>query len=329
MGLAACSAQPIKELTDTKQQKFSNFAAVILACAPWFAVASEASFNLREIAPGIFVHQGKMVAERTPANMGDQANIGFIVGSKCVATLDAGGSMKLGLLLREAIRKTTDKPICYVINSHVHPDHMFGNAAFKADGVTFIGHERLAKAAAARNSNYSNSLKRDLGEVAIGSELTPPSTIIKAGEALDLDLGGRMLKIQAWPVGHTDNDVSVFDEQTQTLWLSDLLFIDHVPAMDGSIPGWLKVIAELKKIPAKLVIPGHGPATAPWPSAIEPEQRYLAKVADGVRKALRDKQTIQDAIENVAWDEKDKWQHFENFHRRTVTATYAELEWEE
>ena len=310
-------------------KKLSQFAAVILACTPWFAVASEAPFNLKEVAPGIFVHQGQMVAERTPANMGDQANIGFIVGEKCVATLDTGGSMKVGLLLRAAIKKTTDKPVCYVINSHVHPDHMFGNAAFKADKVTFIGHERLAKAAAARNSNYSNSLKRDLGDVAEGSELTPPTQTIKAGETMELDLGGRKLKIQAWPVGHTDNDISVFDDQTQTLWLSDLLFIDHVPAMDGSIPGWLKVIAELKKIPAKIVIPGHGPATAPWPSAIEPEERYLAKVADGVRKALKDKQTIQEAIEGVAWDEKDKWQLFENFHRRTVTATYAELEWED
>ena len=310
-------------------KKLSQFAAVILACTPWFAVASEAPFNLKEIAPGIFVHQGQMVAERTPANLGDQANIGFIVGEKCVATLDTGGSMKVGMLLREAIKKTTGKPICYVINSHVHPDHMFGNAAFKADNVTFIGHERLAKAAAARNSNYSNSLKRDLGDVAQGSELTPPTQTIKAGGAMALDLGGRTLKIQAWPVGHTDNDLSVLDEQTQTLWLSDLLFIDHVPAMDGSIPGWLKVIADLKKIPAKMVIPGHGPATAPWPSAIEPQERYLAKVAAGVRKALKDKQTIQEAIESVAWDEKDNWRLFENFHRRTVTATYAELEWED
>ena len=310
-------------------KKFLQLPLTLLACASCLALADNADFNLQEIAPGIFVHQGKMVAERTPANMGDQANIGFIVGGKCVATLDTGGSMKVGLLLREAIKKTTDKPVCYVINSHVHPDHMFGNAAFKADKVSFIGHERLVKAAAARNSNYSNSLKRDLGDVAEGSELTPPTQTIKAGETMELDLGGRKLKIQAWPVGHTDNDISVFDDQTQTLWLSDLLFIDHVPAMDGSITGWLKVIAELKKIPAKIVIPGHGPATAPWPSAIEPEERYLAKVADGVRKALKDKQTIQEAIEGVAWDEKDKWQLFENFHRRTVTATYAELEWED
>lgn len=305
--------------------KHSNklfFAALALS-------AGAAGFEIKEIAPGAFVHQGQMVVERTPANLGDQANIGFIVGEKCVATVDAGGSMKVGLLLREAIKKTTDKPICYVINTHVHPDHMFGNPAFKQDNVTFIGHDRLAKAAAARSNNYGNSLKRDLGDAAEGSELTPPTKTIKAGETLALDLGGRTLKIQAWPVGHTDNDISVLDEATQTLWLGDLLFIDHVPAMDGSIPGWLKVIAELKKIPAKQVVPGHGPATAPWPSAIEPEERYLTKVADGVRKALKDKQTIQEAIEGVAWDEKDKWQQFEQFHRRTVTATYAEFEWEE
>jgi quinoprotein relay system zinc metallohydrolase 2 len=307
--------------------KLCQFVLIIFAAVP--VLAGDMGFNLKEVAPGIFVHQGQMVVERTPANMGDQANIGFIVGDKCVATLDAGGSMKVGLMLREAIKKTTPKPICYVINSHVHPDHMFGNPAFKADNVTFIGHERLAKGAAARSNNYTNSLKRDLGDVAEGSELTPPTKTVKAGETLDLDLGGRILKIQAWPVGHTDNDISVLDEQTQTLWLSDLLFIDHVPAMDGSIPGWLKVIADLKKIPAKMVIPGHGPITAPWPSAIEPEERYLAKVADGVRKALKDKQTIQEAIEGVAWDEKDKWIQFEQFHRRTITATYAELEWEE
>ena len=310
-------------------KRLPHFAAFALILMPMFAIADDGRFNLSEVAPGIFVHQGQMVAERTPANLGDQANIGFIVGEKCVAALDTGGSIKVGMLLREAIKKTTDKPICYVINSHVHPDHMFGNAAFKGDKVTFIGHARLEKAAAARANAYTNSLKRDLGDVAAGSELSPPTQTVSAGETLDLDLGGRILKIQAWPVGHTDNDVSVIDETTQTLWLGDLLFIDHVPAMDGSIPGWLKVIADLTKIPAKRVIPGHGPVTAPWPSAIEPEQRYLAKVADGVRKALKDKQTIQEAIEGVAWDEKDKWQQFEQFHRRTVTATYAELEWED
>jgi quinoprotein relay system zinc metallohydrolase 2 len=300
--------------------------ALITLCLLAMSVHAASGFTLNEVAPGIFVHKGK-IEERTPENMGDQANIGFIVGAKCVAVVDTGGSIKVGAQLREAIEQTTQTPICYVINTHVHPDHMFGNAAFKDDKTVFVGHARLANAMAARASNYSNSLARDLGDVAKGSEIVPPQRTVK--DKLELDLGGRVITLHAWPPGHTDNDLSVWDEQTKTLWLSDMLFLDHIPALDGSIVGWLDVIKELKTIAAKQVIPGHGPVSAPWPDAIAAQERYLTKVLQGVRAALKDKKTIQEAVETVAWDEKDKWQQFENFHRRTVTASYAELEWEE
>lgn len=283
-------------------------------------------FALMEVAPGVYVHHGE-IAERTPANMGDQANIGFIKGEKCVAVIDTGGSFKVGQRLREAIRGVTELPVCYVINTHVHPDHLFGNAAFKADKPEFIGHERLPNAIASRSRAYLNSLARDLGDTGVGSEFVAPTRTVK--ETLDLDLGGRTIQLRAWAVGHTDNDLSVWDAKTELLWVSDLVFMDHTPAMDGSIVGWLKVIAELKTIPAKGIVPGHGPTTAPWPAAVLPQERYLTAIRDGVRAALKNKKTIQEAVEEVAWSEKDNWQQFLNFHRRNVTASYAELEWEE
>jgi glyoxylase-like metal-dependent hydrolase (beta-lactamase superfamily II) len=115
-----------------------------------------------EIAAGIHVHVGAQ-AEASPANRGAIANLGFIVGSRCVAVIDAGGSREVGEALREAIRNTTPLPVCYVVNTHVHPDHIFGNAAFVADGPEFVGHSKLAAAMAVRGRVYVTAAKRALG----------------------------------------------------------------------------------------------------------------------------------------------------------------------
>ena len=45
--------------------------------------------------------------------------------------------------------------------------------------------------------------------------------------------------IEAQPAAHTDNDLTVFDRNSGTLWTGDLVFLDHIPVLDGSLKGWL------------------------------------------------------------------------------------------
>jgi quinoprotein relay system zinc metallohydrolase 2 len=298
----------------------------IVLATPTFQVFAEEGFKVEEVASGIFVHAGQ-IAERGPSNMGDQANIGFIRGSRCVAVIDTGGSIAVGQQLRTAIKRRTSLPICYVINTHVHPDHVFGNAAFKQDEVTFVGHSRLPKAMAVRAQNYSRSLVRDLGETVLGSTMIPPKTLVE--DKLTLDLGDRKIELRAYPIGHSDTDVTVWDEQTGTLWLADLLFLDHTPAIDGSVLGWLAVTDELKKSLAKRVVPGHGPTSVDWPKGLEAQEAYLRLIVREVRSALKKRRTLEQAVDEVGLSEASKWREFDNFHRRNVTTSYVELEWED
>ena len=109
--------------------------------APSYADGSDINYAVQEVTTGIFYHQG-VHQDPNESNIGAIANVGFIVGEQCVAVIDSGGSYQEGTLLRQAIKQQTELPVCYVINTHVHPDHTFGNAAFKNDQPEYIGHEK-------------------------------------------------------------------------------------------------------------------------------------------------------------------------------------------
>ena len=282
---------------------------------------------MKEIAPGVFVHQGRYEVF-TPRNEGDTSNAGFIIGRDGVAVIDTGGSPRVGAQLLEAVRARTQLPIKYVINTHMHPDHVFGNVAFEGEHPVFVGHHKLPRALAARAARYLAINKELLGDAAFeGTRIIPPTELVE--DKLTLDLGGRTIEIEAHKTAHTDNDVTVFDKQTGTLFLGDLLFAKHVPALDGSIRGWLALLDQLKsRTDVARAVPGHGPASMAWPEALAPEERYLAKVADDVRALIKQGRTLSEATREAGLSERDAWLLFKEYHARNVSAAFAELEWE-
>ncbi|WP_247892373.1 quinoprotein relay system zinc metallohydrolase 2 [Azospirillum sp. Sh1] len=288
------------------------------------AAASAEPLAVTEVAPGVFVHQG-VIAEPAPDNHGDTANMGFIVGDSGVAVIDTGGTPELGRRLREAIAARTDRKPVVVINTHMHPDHIFGNAAF-AD-VPIAGHANLRDALAARQEVYRQRLADELGADAAAG-IAPVRVDRPVAEEVRIDLGNRIVVLTAYPTAHTNNDLTVFDRKTGTLFAGDLLFVDHLPAVDGNALGWLRVIDRLERVPAVRAVPGHGPAVVAWPGALDAERRYLTVLVDGARRVLKAGGSIQDAVASVAEDERDRWLLFDAYNPRNVTATFAELEWE-
>lgn len=312
------------------RSQFVRGLATAVAAGPlsWTALAEaqSAALGITEVAPGVFVHQGRH-ALFSPDNAGDISNCGFVVGSDAVAVIDTGGSARIGEGLLAAIRATTDRPVRYVVNTHMHPDHVFGNAAFTNDGTTFVAHHKMARGLGARAERYMAINAPLLGDAAFqGTRIVLPNLAVQQQTALDL--GGRQIILDAHRTAHTDNDMTVRDDATGTVFMGDLLFSGHVPTIDGSIRGWLAVMATLQQSKAARVVPGHGPSSMPWPDAASDLMRYLDHVRTGVQAAIKAGKTLGQAAETVGLEEKDAWLLFKEYHARNVSAAFAELEWE-
>jgi quinoprotein relay system zinc metallohydrolase 2 len=305
--------------------RLSVVLALALLGGATLSQAQQQALPVSEIAPGVFAYAGQ-TALMTRDNDGAIANVGFVIGESAVAVIDTGGSVREGRQLLAAIRARTDKPIRYVINTHGHPDHVFGNAAFVHEGTVFAGHKNLPRALAGHGPFYIDNFRRIMGDELIDEvRIVPPTLLID--DSLTLDLGGRTLTLRAWPTSHSDNDLTVFDGQTQTLFAGDLVFLAHIPVLDGSIRGWLTTLGELNTLPAQRVIPGHGPVSD-WPAALSDERRYLDTLASEVRALIVRGAPIKVAAETAAASERPRWQLFDDYNARNATAAFSEIEWE-
>jgi quinoprotein relay system zinc metallohydrolase 2 len=282
-------------------------------------------FTIEEIAPGVFAHRGQ-TALMDRENNGDIANLGAIVGNDAAAVIDTGGSLIEARAFIAALQQVTAKPVRYVINTHVHPDHIFGNGAFVGPNTVFVGHKNLPRALASRGAFYLQSFRAAMGDALDGVIIVAPSLTVETETALEL--GGRKIILQAWSAAHSDCDLTVLDAQTGTLFAGDLLFVRHVPIVDGSLLGFLDVAEQLAKIPAVRAVPGHGPLVVAWPKALEDERAYLTRLTTDLRAAIKKGDTVGDAAAVAAQSERDKWRLFDNYNGRNATAGFAELEWE-
>ena len=283
------------------------------------------SLSLESIAPGVYVHTGG-IGIPSPETGADLANLGVIIGENSIAAIDAGGSRAVGEAFYRAIRKISDKPITALILTHMHPDHTLGAAVFAELGAEVIGHPKLDRALRSRAENYRASLGDLLGPQAfLGTRAVFPT--VNAEDGMEIDLGNRRLSLRAWPTAHTDNDLTVFDVETATLFAGDLVFAAHTPALDGSLVGWRAVLDELGET-AERVVPGHGGPVLDWPEGGAPLRHYLDVLTAETRAAIRKGESLGEATRHIAQGEAGKWQLFNEFNIRNATAAYKELEWE-
>lgn len=309
-------------------RRLCRTACLITGLTGWscFQVVIAEDFPFEEIVSGIYLNQG-VHEQMSLANLGAIGNSGFIVGAHSVAVIDPGGSLKAGEKMKKAIRDLTDLPINYLVLTHFHPDHVAGAMAFK-DVENIIAHENYSRALAQRAQFYLDRFN----ELLPGSAeevFRLPSQTVSIGTSLSIDLGERKLSLTAYPLAHTDNDVTVYDEKTNSLWASDLIFEQRTPSLDGSLNGWLDVLSGLSTVDYTVIIPGHG---KPGKSAdlLTPQVDYLEQLRDNIRAKVNAGVALSVVLEHHDADAgfHPHWKLFSAQHGSNLAKAYSELEWE-
>jgi len=304
-----------------------NRVCVSLICT-FVTLCSQAwadSFELKQVADGIYVHHGKHL-DIDDGYQGDICNIGVVIGREAIAVIDTGGSKHTGEQLLQAIKAISPLPIRYVINTHVHPDHTYGNAAFQNGTTHFVGHEKLANAMLLRKEQYEKLNTRLLGEAGKASSTVTPDTAVH--DQMTLDLGDRSLQLQAQTVAHTHTDLTVLETKTNTLFTGDLVFAQRTPVVEGDIKGLIAALEHINQSPYALIVPGHGQESKAQSTIIGNELRYLNLLLADVRTSIKKGISMEQTMDTAAASEHDKWQLFDIANRRNVNVIYPQLEWE-
>lgn len=218
-----------------------------------------AQSQLRKIADNVYSYID--VKGGSPANSFG-ANAGMVIGKDSILVVDTLISAKEAKRFITDIRAISDKPIKYIVNTHYHLDHTFGNSEFEKQGAVIIAHTNCKK-------NMEKSAEGTLKNVKAfgltekdmeGTKIAYPALTFQ--DRIEIDLGGQKVELSYAGIAHTDDSILVHVPDKKVLFAGDILFTEYHPFIaDGSIDEWVTVLDYIRTLDFNKVIPGHGPVS--------------------------------------------------------------------
>lgn len=319
----------------------SNFKSQISfprTCRPWqpaavafcllstaFCVfAARGRYEVREIRPGIFVWVPEDILDQdTDPQFGRTATAGFVITTEGVVVVNTTNSPFHARELLYEIRRRTDAPVRYVINTDSHGDHTLGNEVFQVQQATIIS----TASAQAEMRQYEQELARRLqGDFRLqarmrGIHVTFPTQTFDRN--MSLVVGGQEIKLLNLATGHSAGDTAVHLPGAKVLFLGHLLENGYFPRMASSdVRRWIEILRQVESWDVEVYVPGHGaPAGKKELADFRGFLEWLiseveARVQQGKSLAQVKREVIP--FENYRWSARD-------LAPRAVEAVYEQL----
>jgi cyclase len=289
-------------------------AAAVVAAPDPARPGPHQSYETVELAPGVVAF---VAPEGRTGTV--QGNTLVVIGRAAVLVVDTGQFAELAQRMIADIRKRTDQPVRWVVNTHWHGDHLLGNAAFvdAFPGVSIVNHvetRRLSdktyagfaekarkefpqyvtdmRAAVARGTRKSGAplseqdkeyYTRQADEVEAFLKQLPAMRYVRADAMFDrelrVDLGGREVRILHVGRGNTGGDTIVFVPDARVVAAGDLVVYPTPYSFGSWLAEWPDTLARVKALDAGAIVPGHGPVLR--------DHAYVDAVAELIRETRR------------------------------------------
>lgn len=302
-----------------------SISAGLLVWVVTTSLAHAIEVRFQPVAPGVYAFIGEKVG-RTYDNEGLNANIGLVVTPAGALLIDSGASVQGAQKIDAAVKKVTDQPVKWVINTGGQDHRWLGNGHFIAQGAEVIAHASGKADLLARGGDHLAALKPVLKDKLDGTVPALPTRWL-AGSDETLNLGGVTVEVKHRGGAHTPGDLMVWLPQQRVVFSGDIVYVDR---MLGVIPvshtgRWLASFAALEALKPARIVPGHG-EVCELPKAQAQTRDYLQALRSHMKQAVENGEDIGAAIK--AFDAKP-WMGLLNaaeLHPGNASRTYLELE---
>jgi len=274
-------------------------------------------FNeVREIAPGVFFRYSDIRVPFDLKTFGGSNNI-WIVFEDYVMVYDANFPKEAGDVL-EAIRKTTDKPIRYVLDSHHHGDHAYGNAIFAKAGATVIAQTNCARLLRVNGpEEFAAAGKGKDGRKDIANSfLKVPDLIFD--QKLVFEDKKQHVELLFFGHAHTAGDAFLYMPRHKVLCTGDACTngpFNYTGHSDTA--SWIRVLEKAQQLDIKIVCPGHGPLAGK--EVLDKQKRYFVELRAQVKKGIDAGKDFDDILKNIDMPWHKEWTTIEANTRKDET----------
>jgi glyoxylase-like metal-dependent hydrolase (beta-lactamase superfamily II) len=239
------------------------------------------------------------------------SNSVFLVTEEGVLLIDTRTHPREGSDLLDRIRKVTDKPVKWVINSHFHGDHHMGNSVFKTLGATFVAQEETARIMQlvqpkemARRVDGFKSQGYDPGEV----KLVLPDVTFDT--RMSIRLGGREIHLFYLGPGQNAGDTFVHFPHARLLFTPGAFAKHSMPnmAFTPSVDNWLALLDRIAAMDVDAILPAHGDVATR--RDVKELSAMLADEYATVKDAASRGVSIDQAVRTLTFPQYKDWRNY-------------------